>query len=120
MSEKFNTLPVSQKIAVVADISMVIAVIGLIFWTGRQAERLDTVILNQNALSAITQRLDGQVSTISGQMLQMTSAASMAAAEGKLGVLDSRVTTNERIASEFKGDITARLTRIETKLDQRR
>ena len=120
MSNGFRQLPVGTKFSVVADVTMIIAVIGLIFGAGRQSERLDQVVIKQDDQSTKTQTLSTQVTTVSGQMLQMTSSTNMAAAEARVAVLEARADSTDNLVRDFKGDMVDRLKRIEGKIDQSR
>lgn len=106
------------RITVIADLAMITAMVTLVFWVGRQAERLDGV---QRTTIEQTQSIDtikDQNTKISGQVLQMTSAASMSAVSERVGRNEARIEAQEQFNRELKSDVVTRLNRIESKLDQ--
>jgi biopolymer transport protein ExbB/TolQ len=106
------------RITVVADIAMILAVVTLIFWVGRQAERLDRLDKSNIEQRESVEQIKDQNTKISGQVLQMSSAASMAAVDQRLSIAETKITAQESFQRELKTDMVSRLSRIESKLDQ--
>lgn len=114
-----NRLLQGLRITVVADIAMIVAMVTLVFWVGRQAERIDTVQENVREQGESIEKVVDQTSKISGQMLQMSSASNVAEVTQRVSVAEARLEAQEAFARELKSDVVTRLTRIENKIDQR-
>lgn len=107
------------RINVVADLAMIVAVVTLVFWVGRQAERIESVIVTNNEQTQAIADVQQTTTKMSGQMLQMTSASNMSAVEQRLSVAETRLDSQETFQRELKQDMVTRLNRIESKIDQR-
>lgn len=108
------------RITVVADIAMILAVVTLVFWVGRQSERLDRLDKSSIEQRESVEQIKDQNTKISGQVLQMSSASSMAAVDQRLSVAETKIEAQESFQRELKSDMVTRLNRIESKLDQGR
>lgn len=106
------------RISFVADLAMIIAVVTLVFWVGRQAERLDGVAEATAENGKTIDQIKDQNTKISGQVLQMSSTASVSAVEQRISVAATRLEAQEQFTREMKSDIVTRLNRIEAKLDR--
>ena len=108
------------QFSVFTDFAMLAAMVTMCVWVGRQAERIDAGVKSDQQQAAAFEELQKQVTTVSGQVLQMTSASNMAVAEQRLSVAETKIEAQEQFTREMKSDIVTRLNRIETKLDQSR
>lgn len=105
------------RITMIADLAMITAMVTLVFWVGRQAERLDGVIETTQRQTQSIEEIKDQNTTISGQVLQMTSSANMSAVESRVSKTEIRIEAQEQFNRDLKTDIVTRLNRIETKFD---
>lgn len=107
------------RITVVADIAMIVAMVTLVFWVGRQAERVDTMSNKVEGQGHSIEEIKDQNNKISGQMLQMSSASNVAEVVQRVSVTEARLKAQEEFARDLKSDLVTRLSRIENKIDQR-
>lgn len=108
------------RITMIADLAMITAMVTLVFWVGRQAERLDGVIDTSNKQTQSIEQIKTQNTTISGQVLQMTSSSNLSALEMRVTKNEARLEAQEIFNRDLKSDVVTRLNRIESKLDQAR
>lgn len=108
------------RITMIADLAMITAMVTLVFWVGRQAERLDGVIETSQRTTQSVELIKDQNTKISGQVLQMSSSASTTALEVRVTRNEARIEAQEQFNRELKSDVVTRLNRIEAKLDQAR
>lgn len=108
------------RINVVADLAMIVAVVTLVFWVGRQAERIDGVIKTNIEQTAAIANVQETTTKISGQVLQMSSAANVSLVEQRLVAAEVQIKANTEFNRELKQDMVTRLNRIEQKLDNSR
>jgi len=106
------------RITMVADLAMITAMVTLVFWVGRQAERLDGVADASVKQSATIEQIKDQNTKISGQVLQMSSSSSLSALEVRVSKNEVKIEAQEQFNRELKSDVVTRLNRIEAKLDQ--
>lgn len=104
--------PLVQRITLAVDVGIFVALLSYAFWNGRQSERLDKVIQQQAQQGEAMDALQRSVTDVTGQVL--------AAAEGRIAVVEAKGASTETLVRDLKVDMTDRLRRIEDKIDDKK
>lgn len=108
-----------QKVAIALDVSLAISILTLAFWFGKQVEKWDKVATQQEKQGELIEQVQTTTAQVSGQVLQMATTSNVASLEARTQVLEAKQATTEQLIRDLKADMTERLKRIETKIDQR-
>lgn len=114
--ERRRTTPI-QKLAVALDASMIVTLVGLVFWFGQQSAKWDKVAVQSDAQATTLENVQNTATQISGQVLQMATTTNLAHAEGRIQVLETRATGTDQLIRDMRSDMVDRLRRIENKID---
>ena len=107
------------KIAIGLDLSMAVSIITMVFWFGKQVEKWDAVAEQQKQQAGAIEQVQKTTAQVSGQVLQMATTSNVSQLEARTVVLETKQATTEQLIRDLKADMTERLRRIETKIDQR-
>lgn len=106
-----------QKLAVGLDVSMIMTLLGLVFWLGQQSNKWDKAAISSDAQAATLEQVQSTVSQVQGQVLQMATSNNLGEAEARISVLETRAGNTEQLVRDLRNDMIERLRRIENKVD---
>lgn len=108
-----------QRITLIVDIGILLAMISFAFWFGRQSQRLDQLADGQ-AKQGEVQAKQGEAIDALGKSVTAVTDQVLAAAEGRIAVVEAKGASTETLVRDLKVDMTDRLRRIEDKIDDKK
>lgn len=93
-----------QRVSLAMDITSLLALISLVFWVGKQSQRIDEL--------SIKQEKQGETIEQTGKAVNTTAA--------RIDVVETKSESTTVVVRDLKEDVMDKLRRIEDKLDGRR
>ena len=111
--------PLVQRITLIVDIGILIAIITFTFWSGRQAERIDQVAKEQAKQGEVQAQQGAAIALLGTTVTEVTNQV-LLSAETRIAVVEAKGTSTETLVRDLKVDMTDRLRRIEDKIDDKK